>query len=162
MSLEEIEANRGLRQDIAQAIRDGLPVYAECAGLMYLCQGIRWQERRYEMVGTIPCEVEMCQQTQGHGYVEVEVVRENPLFPVGLTLRGHQFHYSKLTKSDGLRFAYKMRRGRGIDGQSDGILHNNVFATYTHLHALGVPQWAEALVSLASRERSLSATLSTK
>lgn len=159
--LEKLEANTQLRQDISQAIKDGLPVYAECAGLMYLCQRIWWHNHRYEMVGVIPGEVEMCLKPQGHGYVEVEVVNENPLFPVGLRLRGHEFHYSRLSKLDGIKFAYKVRRGRGVDGQSDAIIYNNVFAAYTHLHALSVPQWAEAFVSLASQGKKVSISLNT-
>jgi len=159
--IKELEGNSTLCLDVAQAVRNGLPVYAECAGLIYLCQGVHWHGHRYEMVGAIPGEVEMCQQPQGHGYVEVEVVNENPLFPVGMKLRGHEFHYSKLSKLDGLKFAYKVLRGQGIDGQ-DGIVYNNILATYTHLHALGVPQWAEAFVSLALRERKPSAIFSTK
>jgi len=148
-----LETNSTRRHDIAQAAKDGLPIYAECAGLMYLCHSIYWHDRQYEMVGVLPCEVEMCQQPQGHGYVEVEVVAENPLFPIGLKLRGHEFHYSKLSKLDDLKFAYKMLRGRGAGKQLDAIIYNNVLAAYTHLHALGVPQWAEAFVSLALRER---------
>ncbi|MFC2067576.1 cobyrinate a,c-diamide synthase [Chloroflexota bacterium] len=151
--LEELEANRSLRVDIAQAIEDGLPVYAECAGLMYLCHGIHWHDKWHEMVGIIPSEVEICQKPQGHGYVEVEITGQNPLFPIGLTLRGHEFHYSRLKRLAGLKFAYQMRRGQGIDGQVDAIIYNNVLAAYTHLHALGVPQWAEAFVSLALQER---------
>lgn len=159
--LEKLEANSSLRQDIAQAIEDGLPVYAECAGLMYLCRYIYWRGRRYEMVGVIPGEVQMYQQPQGHGYVVVEVIDDNPLFPVGLILRGHEFHYSRLSKLNDLKFAYRMRRGRGIDGEVDAITYKNVFAAYTHLHALGVPQWAEAFVSLALRERKYQPSLST-
>ncbi len=151
--LEELEANGSLRGDIAQAIEDGLPVYAECAGLMYLCRGIRWHDKWHEMVGVIQSEVEICQKPQGHGYVEVEITDQNPLFPIGLTLRGHEFHHSKLSRLAGLKFAYQMRRGQGIDGKVDAIIYRNVLAAYTHLHALGVPQWAEAFVSLALRER---------
>lgn len=151
--LAELEANSSLRQDIAQAIEDGLPVYAECAGLMYLCRGIRWHGQWYEMVGVIPSEVEICQEPQGHGYVEVEVTGDNPLFPIGLTLRGHEFHHSILSQLTSLKFAYRMRRGQGINGKVDAIVYKNVFAAYTHLHALGVPQWAEAFVSLASQRR---------
>lgn len=158
--LESLEANRELRHDIADAVEDGLPVYAECAGLMYLCQGIRWQGRYHEMVGAIPAEVEIAHRPRGHGYVVAEVTAENPLFPVGLTLRGHEFHHSKLVKSDGLKFAYRMRRGRGVDGKVDGVIYKNVFAAYTHLHALGVPQWAEAFVSLASQEQKCQPSLS--
>lgn len=159
--LEELEANSSLRQDIAQAIEDGLPVYAECAGLMYLCRAIHWRGRQYEMVGVIPGEVEICQKPQGHGYVVVEVTNDNPLFPIGLTLRGHEFHYSRLSKLNDLKFAYRVRRGRGIDGKVDAITYKNVLAAYTHLHALGVPQWAEAFVSLALRERECQPSLST-
>ncbi len=151
--LEELEANRSLRGNIAQAIEDGLPVYAECAGLMYLCRGIRWHDKWHEMVGVIHSEVEICQKPQGHGYVEVEVTGQNPLFPIGLTLRGHEFHHSRLSQSTGLKFAYGMRRGQGIDGKVDAIVYKNVLAAYTHLHASGVPQWAEAFVSLALREQ---------
>jgi len=151
--LEELEANHSLRRDIAQAIEDGLPVYAECAGLMYLCRGIHWHDKRHEMVGVIHNEVEICQKPQGHGYVEVEVTGQNPLFPIGLTMRGHEFHYSRLSQSTGLKFAYGMRRGHGVDGKVDAIVYKNVLASYTHLHASGVPQWAEAFVSLALREQ---------
>ena len=158
--LESLEANRELRHDIADAVEDGLPVYAECAGLMYLCQGIRWQGRYHEMVGAIPAEVEIAHHPRGHGYVVAEVTAENPLFPVGLTLRGHEFHHSKLVKAEGLKFAYRMRRGHGIDGKVDGVIYKNVFAAYTHLHALGVPQWAEAFVSLASQEQKCQPSLS--
>ena len=150
---KELEANRGLRQDVAQAIEDGLPVYAECAGLMYLCRGIRWHGEWYEMVGVIPSEVEICPQSQGHGYVVAEVTRENPWLPLGLTVRGHQFHHSHLSNPDALEFAYHMKRRREHDPEVDGIVYKNLFAAYTHLHAFSVPQWAEAFVSLALRER---------
>lgn len=151
--LEKLEANCQLRRDIADAVEDGLPVYAECAGLMYLCRGIGWQGRWHEMVGVVPAEVEISQHPQGHGYAVAEVTGENPLFPIGMILRGHEFHHSKLSKLDGLDFACRIRRGRGIDGEVDGIVYKNVFAAYTHLHALGTPEWAEAFISLASRER---------
>jgi cobyrinic acid a,c-diamide synthase len=148
--LRELEANSELRRDIGEAIENDLPVYAECAGLMYLCRGINWQGKWHEMVGSIPAEVQILQRPQGHGYVVAEVIAENPLFPVGLTVRGHEFHHSKLSLSDGLTFAYRISRGQGIDGTVDGIVYKNVFAAYTHVHALGTPKWAEAFVSLAS------------
>jgi cobyrinic acid a,c-diamide synthase len=151
--LEELEANSELRRDIAEAIEEDLPVYAECAGLMYLCRGINWQGQRHEMVGAIPAEVQISRRPQGHGYVVAEVTMENPLFPVGLTVRGHEFHHSNLSNLDGLKFAYQIARGRGVDGRRDGIVYKNLFAAYTHIHALGAPQWAEAFVALASRIR---------
>jgi cobyrinic acid a,c-diamide synthase len=153
--LEALEGNRELRQDIAEAIEEGLPVYAECAGLMYLCRSIRWQDRSYEMVGIISADVELSQKPEGHGYVVAEVIGENPLFPVGLTLRGHEFHHSSLSHAEGLQFAVQVKRGQGIHGKQDGIVYKNLFASYIHLHALGIPEWAHRFVGLASREKNV-------
>jgi cobyrinic acid a,c-diamide synthase len=150
--LEALEENRQLRQDMAEAIEEGLPVYAECAGLMYLCRKIHWRDRSYEMVGVIPAEVEVSEKPEGHGYVTAEVTDENSLFPIGLTIRGHEFHHSKVSIKKDVKFAYQIKRGHGIDGQRDGVLYKNIFAAYTHLHALGTPSWAEAFVSLAAKE----------
>jgi cobyrinic acid a,c-diamide synthase len=150
--LEKLEKNKELRRDLWKATDQGLPVYAECAGLMYLSQKIHWQGRSYEMVGAIPAEVQVSEKPEGHGYVIAEVMDENPLFPIGLTIQGHEFHHSNVSIKKGVKFAYQIRRGHGIDGQRDGVLYKNIFAAYTHLHALGTPSWAEAFVSLAAKE----------
>jgi cobyrinic acid a,c-diamide synthase len=149
--LDDLEKNRELREDIARGIEEGLPVYAECAGLMYLCQRIHWRKRSYEMVGIIPAEVQISEKPEGHGYVTAEVVDENPLFPTGFNIRGHEFHHSRVSMENGVKFAYQIKRGYGIDGKKDGVLYKNMFATYIHLHALGTPCWAEAFVSLAAK-----------
>jgi cobyrinic acid a,c-diamide synthase len=148
-----LEANSGLRADIAERIENGLPTYAECAGLMYLCRAIHWQGKRYGMVGVIPAEVELSKRPEGHGYVEVTVVTENPWFPTGLVLHGHEFHHSRLVTDASLPTAYQVRRGHGIDGRVDGIFYKNMFASYTHVHVLGVPEWAKSFVTLALRYR---------
>jgi cobyrinic acid a,c-diamide synthase len=151
--LEELEENSTLRQDIAQAAESGLPIYAECAGLMYLCSGIKWNGQRYEMVGIISTEIELYRKPQGHGYVEIEVTGKNPWFPVGINIRGHEFHHSKLSRPFDNEFAYSVKRGHGINGKQDAIVYKNVLAAFTHLHALGVPGWAENFVSLALQEK---------
>ena len=121
---------------------------------MYLCQAIRWQGRRYEMVGVVPAEVEISKRPQGHGYVELETAVDNPWFPPGLVLRGHEFHHSRLiTAGSPLATTHKVLRGKGIDGHVDVFFYKNLLASYTHLHALGVPQWAPAFVALATRKQ---------
>jgi cobyrinic acid a,c-diamide synthase len=122
---------------------------------MYLSQKIHWKGRSYEMVGAIPAEVRISEKPEGHGYVIAEIMDENPFFPVGLTIRGHEFHHSKVSIKKEVKFAYQIRRGYGIDGQRDGVLYKNIFAAYTHLHALGTPSWAEAFVSLTAKEGKL-------
>jgi cobyrinic acid a,c-diamide synthase len=149
MFLEALEANDGLRRDIRLAIADGLPVYAECGGLMYLARRITWSGRSVPMVGALPCDIEMTGRIQGHGYVEGRVSGPNPYFPLGAGLRGHEFHHSRATDVGAAHFAYRLERGRGIEGRRDGLVVGNVLAAYTHVHALSAPGWAEGFVALA-------------
>ena len=155
MFLTELEANTSLRAEIRRAIEAGLLVYAECGGLMYLARSITWDGKRGEMVGALACDVEMTGKPQGHGYVELQVCDANPFFPIGAQIRGHEFHNSRLDLQGlqnlpGLRFAYHLTRGRGMDDARDGIVYKNVLASYTHLHALATPEWANALVARIS------------
>ncbi len=148
--LDELEANRNLRLALREAIEAGLPVYAECGGLMYLSQRIHWGGRSAEMVGALPCEVEVCDRPQGHGYVLAEVATENPFWGIGTQLRGHEFHHSRLARLNGVpTLAYRLARGAGLGNQQDGLIYRNVLASYTHLHADGSPGWAEGLVGRA-------------
>jgi len=149
--LRELESNQLLREEIREAIERGLPVYAECAGLMYLCEEIRGEDRSYNMVGTIPAKVGLSQKPQGHGYVIARVVAENPVFPTGLTIRGHEFHHSRLLVESEIPCTYRIERGHGIDGKRDGVVYNNMLASYMHLHALGTTEWAEGFVRLVSK-----------
>lgn len=149
----ELVNNASLRADIKNRIEQDLPVYAECGGLMFLGRSIHWNDNVYPMVGALPFDVELTKKPQGHGYMVVEVCGENPFFPVGSQIKGHEFHHSKVINLDKekAKFAYKVTRGHGIDGQYDGLVYKNVLAAYNHLHALAVPQWAEHLVNQARR-----------
>lgn len=147
----EIEDNQSLRRAVREGIEEGLPVYAECGGLMYLGRTLTWRDRSYRMCGALPFDVVMSEKPQGHGYVVLEVTGENPLFNVGEVIRGHEFHHSRLVNLDRGKVgtAYKVNRGYGIDGEMDGLIYKNVLAGYTHLHAVSKPQWAKNLVAQA-------------
>ena len=157
--LDELEANITFRQALRQAIEDGLPVYAECGGLMYLSRAILWDGRRSEMVGALPYEVAMESRPQGHGYATAEVIAPNPFFPTGSSLRGHEFHHSRLVnlqdKNDEQVYpAYRLLRGSGLNGHRgierlDGLVYRNVLASYLHLHAGSAPDWAPGVVRQA-------------
>jgi len=145
-----LSANRRFCDRLAEMIAGGLPVWAECGGLMYLSRALSTDGVTYHMVGALPVVVEQTERPQGHGYVQASVDRDNPFFEAGTKLRGHEFHYSCLEGMDpGLKTALSLRRGEGLGGGRDGIVANQVLAAYTHLHALGAPQWAESLVRAA-------------
>ena len=75
----ELEANRPLSADLRAAVEDGLPVYAECGGLMYLAGPSPTGDCTAQMVGALPCEVHMTRRPQGHGYVAATSLAQSVL-----------------------------------------------------------------------------------
>jgi len=152
---EALAKNQSFRLSLHTAIEAGLPVYAECGGLMYLGRHLIVREQSYPMVGALPFTVLLEKKPQGHGYTIFTVDQPNPYFPVGTTIRGHEFHYSRIIAEDqeNLNLVFQLERGHGITGKRDGICHKNVLATYSHIHALGAPTWAPALVRQARQYR---------
>lgn len=150
----DLSANRSFLYALKVAAQDGFPIYAECGGLMLLSQGIRWNAARYPMAGVFPFEVEVFSTPQGHGYAELLVDQPNPFYPRGLAIRGHEFHYSRIVaESSSVATACEVKRGTGCGRGRDGLIQGNVWASYTHLHALGTPEWGVGLVT-AAREYS--------
>ncbi len=144
--------NVSFRMSLKERIETGLPVYAECGGLMYLGKDLQVNGQEYPMTGSLPIRFEFKKRPQGHGYSILEVSRANPYFPLGMLVYGHEFHYSKpVITEKNISFAFRIRRGHGIDGSMDGITVKNVLATYTHIHARGNRHWAESLVRAADR-----------
>lgn len=153
----ELEANAVLRAGIRAAIEDGLPVYAECGGLMYLARTLETEGCRHAMVGAIPGDVVMHRRPVGRGYVELVETAAAP-WPrgpaTGERVRAHEFHYSSLENlGDDVRFAWRVARGHGIDGQHDGLVHCNVLASYTHLRSVGGCDWPGRFVDFARQVR---------
>jgi cobyrinic acid a,c-diamide synthase len=149
---EALSANQPFLASIWRAVGSGLPVYAECGGLMLLARAIVWQGRKYRMAGVLPFEVGVCAKPQGHGYTELAVDTPNPFFPQGLILKGHEFHYSRILPGTDLpNTACAVRRGVGCYHGRDGMIMANLWASYTHLHALATPEWARGLLNAARR-----------
>jgi cobyrinic acid a,c-diamide synthase len=141
-----LAANAGFLRSLRAAAAGGLPIYAECGGLMLLSEFIRWQGAEHRMAGVLPFGVEMVERPQGHGYTEIEVDAENPFYAPGTRLRGHEFHYSKIVVGGALRTACAVQRGAGCGGGRDGVVVNRVWASYTHLHALATPEFVAGVI----------------
>jgi len=148
---ERLADNKVFKQALRQRIEEGLPVYAECGGLMYLGNHLLVDGKTYPMAGVLPVSFVLEKKPQGHGYTVLEVSRENPYYEIGTTLRGHEFHYSKavMEESERAKAVFKVLRGWGLDGKRDGLCRNNLLAMYTHLHAGGNRTWAKSLVARA-------------
>jgi cobyrinic acid a,c-diamide synthase len=155
MFAAELESNAALRGGIRAAIEAGLPVYAECGGLMYLARTLVRDGRTFTMVGAIPADVVMHERPVGRGYVHLEETAAFPWprAPAGAPVeRAHEFHHSSLENLPAdLACAYTVKRGHGIDGRRDGIVVRNVLASYAHLRSAGGNAWAARFVDFVRR-----------
>lgn len=144
--------NRSLRHAIKAFAERGGVIYAECGGLMYLTQGIRdFDGVLHDMVGLFPAEAAMRKSGLTLGYRTAALLRSCVLGDVGLTARGHEFHYSTLVPKGALDYACALTDARGDARGCDGLAMNNVVALYTHLHFTSQPHIASSLVAAARR-----------
>src|ERR1035437_4593715 len=119
---------------------------------MLLAKSVTWRGARHAMAGVLDADVEVLPTPQGHGYVVLLVDRPNPFFAVGQEIRAHEFHYSRLT---GVvpGCACAVLRGTGCGGGRDAMVVNSVWASYAHVHAAGLPEWADGLVAAVRRHQ---------
>ena len=156
MHLDALAANASLRHELRAAIDAGMPAYAECGGLMYLARSIETNGRSAPMVGAIAADIVMHTRPVGRGYVHLRETGRG-LWPQPGTaeIRAHEFHYSSVENlAPGTRFAYRVERGHGIDGKHDGIVVNNLLASYSHLRDVTANPWARRFVDFIRRCRS--------
>ena len=145
-------SNTEFTASIRSAVDAGMPVYAECAGLMYLARELVVDGVAHPMAGVLDLVVEQRSTPQGHGYEIAVVDRDNPFFAAGTRLVGHEFHYSRIVGgADRERTVLRVERGTGIGDSRDGISRRRVFASYLHLHAGASPGWADGFLSLAAQ-----------
>ena len=126
------------RQKIKMASEDGMPIYGECGGLIYLSCQLDTNNTNntncHKMVGALPCIARMTNKLQALGYVEAEVVRSNPIVDIGKSIRGHEFHYSIVEPEENASFAYRVLRGKGVKNSLDGLIEYNTLGAYLHTH----------------------------
>jgi cobyrinic acid a,c-diamide synthase len=147
-----IAANSEFLGSLRDRASQGLPIFAECGGLMLLAASMAWRGTRHLMAGVLGVDIEVLDVPQGHGYVVLSVDRPNAFFPVGLELRAHEFHYSRISGSLPAT-ACAVLRGAGCGGGRDAILANRVWAGYAHVHAAGVPAWGDGMMRAAREYR---------
>ncbi|WP_319780891.1 cobyrinate a,c-diamide synthase [Maridesulfovibrio sp.] len=149
---DEISRNTGIRNHVRRLADSGLPVFAECGGFMYLGRDVEYEGHKYDMSGVLDLSTRLCPRPQGLGYTSGKIVYENPFFPVGTEVIGHEFHYSLCVdnKEPSPKYALEMSRGKGMAEGHDGLIRDNIYAGYNHIHALSMPCWANNFVKAAA------------
>ncbi len=156
--------NQTLRQDIAAASEQGLPIYAECGGLIYLSQSVEIHEdgdhQTYPMVGAMPFSTIMGDRST-LGYCEVHLQGAGAFLPEGAIARGHCFHYSQINlkialendylNSQSLRKLYQVHTSHG-EVKPEGYLVGNTLASYVHIHWGSCPEFAEHWLEFCKKD----------
>lgn len=150
---ERLSANTAMLEDIRKQTECGLPVYAECGGLMYLSGAITDKNaKRHLMCGVLPFDTCMKDRLQSFGYKEIELLHDSILGPAGTKLRGHEFHWSAIENAAGNTMpAALATRPFYLDYKEEkGVLVNNVCASYIHLHFKSNPLAAENIYNFVN------------
>ena len=120
---------------ITHRAADGLPVLAECGGMMTLADSLTTTDgNTYEMAGVLPLGVQMEDRYQALDHVELRADHSTLTADAGEVRKGHEFHYSAATVDSDAQFAFTVERGDGIDGTHDGVFEYQTLGTYCHLH----------------------------
>ncbi len=131
----ELSGNDGLMEEVRECSVSGMPIYAECGGMMYLTESMEDLEgAKHRMCGVFDVSTRMTKDLKALGYVEVVTQEDGPLAAAGEAFRGHEFHYSHAHRVGDVRFSYRMNRGKGISDGKDGMIAANTLASYTHIH----------------------------
>jgi len=145
----QLAANETLKLALKAGAAEGLPIYAECGGLMYLAREILDLEgRAHPMAGVFPFTVQMLPRLKALGYREVTLAADSLLGPPGTRVRGHEFHYSEIVGEPiGVPRLYRLTPRRGGAAVNEGYSANHVLASYVHLHFGSNPEVARHLVA---------------
>ena len=152
MFLQQLMGNISMKESIRRCAERGMPIYAECGGLMYLCKAIQgFNGECYEMAGIVPAVCKMQKSLQRIGYVKGETLLSSIIADAGDTLKGHEFHFSTLEYGEGFPWAYNLQGSRQKEGHLEGYSNKNILASYLHLSFDGNPKAGEKLIESCER-----------
>lgn len=144
---EELARNRPFLSSLRNFVASGRPIYAECGGLMYLAEELTTLDgRRHAMASVLPLAIEMLNRLDGFGYTEVELLDDCLIGERGKRLRGHSFHYSRVTRAGDLARHYRTRQSLTGAENHEGYSIGNVLASYIHLSLAANPEAAAHFV----------------
>ena len=142
---QSLERNTVMRKMIKKHAEDGIPIYAECGGLMYLTKSISFGKKKYKMVGLFDAETRMTKKMTLN-YTEGRIT-SRCLVSGPAKFRAHEFHYSKIGNlARDAKFVYDLKIGEGISGKKDALSEYNTLASYCHLY-FDSAKYATKLVS---------------
>ena len=150
MFLEQLANNQAMKASIQEAAAKRMPIYAECGGLMYMCQSIvGFDGSELNMVGLVQAKTIMQEKLQRVGYVTATAKRNSILLPAGQRVRGHEFHFSTMEPTvEDFPWAFTLEGGRKPQSYLGGYANDTILASYLHLNFAGSDQGVQRFVDM--------------
>ena len=143
---QKLQQNNSMKKSIHNAINRGLPVYAECGGLMYLANRIKFGKSLTKMCNVFDIDIEMNEKPVGRGYTILDTDK-HPWSMKNKNIHAHEFHYSSVKfNKKRYKYAYNVKRGYGINGRKDGLIYKNTIASFSHLRSTSKFNWAKYFI----------------
>jgi len=149
LAADRLAENIGLLETLRRVATAGMPIYAECGGLMLLAESIDGRP----MAGVFPGAARMLPRRKALGYREVTLTEDAPLGPAGTVARGHEFHYSELDLSEAVARCYRLSGRGGAGSGREGYRVHNTLGSYVHLHFGSNPRVAANFVEFCWKNR---------
>jgi cobyrinic acid a,c-diamide synthase len=152
---EQLARNQTMRKSVKDAAENGMPIYSEHGGSLYLTKSITdFEGSTFPMVGALPGEAIMEKKLQALDSTLMETINDNLLNQRGSIIHGHEYHFSKITNvPKDEKFAFKMRIGKGVDGKHEGLMEHNILALLGHIHFAFNKEFAANLIKHCERHR---------
>jgi len=148
----QLAANFSMKDAIMRAAENGMPIYAECGGFMYLTREIKnFDSKIYKMAGVIPISCKMNDSMRTVGYVTAKALTDNVIALKGDELRGHEFHFSNTEADENIPHAFEFTKNRTQEKYIAGFANQNILGSYLHLHFAGFPKAAERFVEVCTK-----------
>jgi cobyrinic acid a,c-diamide synthase len=145
--VQQISATQSMLESVRAFAASDRLIYAECGGMIYLSQQLTTVDgSTHGMVGVLPFSIEMTSKLMKFGYVTVHLTRDCLLGECGAELRGHSFHYSRITKMPTMPTSYRVNYSLSAQQEEEGFSLGNILASYIHLHFRAAPHIAKNLV----------------
>jgi len=152
MQAYELGRNLSMKKSVKNAIENNLPVYAECGGLMYLANEIRFNNEIKKMCNVFDISIDMNNKPIGRGYTIVKASSHHPWGLEEKDIYAHEFHYSSVKNNKKkYKFAFDIKRGYGVNGKNDGFVYKNTLASFTHLRTTESFNWIKYFLDFIER-----------
>ena len=155
MLADHLTKNRTMMNSIKEASYDEMPIYSEHGGSLYLTESIRnFDGEKFSMVGVFSGKAEMDWHMQALDSTVMEAVKDNLLSSRGFVIHGNDFRFSRVVDiPEDMKFAYRMRIGKGVDGEHEGMMEHSTLAVLGQIFFAFDKRIAEKFVKHAEEYR---------